>query len=388
MHSSSRKVKFLSMSNFVVHKQSRKCKARLGKITTPEGEVNTPSFFPVATQAAVKALSVQDLAECGVQGLLSNIYHLYLRPGIEAIERLGSLNKFMNWPKPIITDSGGYQIFSLARLRKVKKDGVEFNSHIDGSRHFLRPQDIIEMQFRVSSTIIVPLDECLKYPVELSYAKDSLDITTQWAVLSKEAFLRGKDTFKREPLLLGVIQGSTYLDLRKKAIADLLSLGYKHFAFGGLSVGEPLNLRYNIISFIIENLPQSSLRYLMGVGKPEEILEAVERGVDLFDCVIPTRLGRTGTAFTSKGKVVVRNAIFSQDSIALDEDCSCFVCKNFSRGYLRHLVKSKEILGARLLSYHNLWWFSKLLKNIRKSIQEDSFLGFKKNFLASFNTGQ
>ncbi|HEC69279.1 MAG TPA: tRNA guanosine(34) transglycosylase Tgt [Candidatus Omnitrophica bacterium] len=372
------------MGNFEVLRQEKSSSARLGKLITPSGEVLTPAFFPVATQGSVKSFSPQDLEECRIQGVLCNIYHLYLRPGIEVIEKIGGLHKFMTYFKPIITDSGGYQIFSLASLKRVRKEGVEFSSHIDGSRHFLSPSEIIEMQFRVGSDVIVPLDECLKFPVSFSDAETSLERTSYWAEESRNTFLRLRDKFKRKPLFLGIIQGSVYPELRKKAVEALLNLGFNNFALGGLSVGEPFDLRYNIVSLIVEELPSSSLRYLMGVGTPEDILEAVERGIDLFDCVIPTRLGRTGTAFTNQGKLVVRRATFSEDASPLDEECSCYVCKSFSRAYLRHLINSKEILGIRAVSYHNLWWFSKFLRQIRDAIKENRFGEFKKSFLEKY----
>ena len=372
------------MNKFEVIYQSRSCLARLGKLTTSSGEVLTPAFFPVATQATVKALSPQDLEECRIQGILCNIYHLYLRPGIDTIEKLGSLHRFMGYFRPIITDSGGYQIFSLSSLKRVKKEGVEFSSHIDGSRHFLTPSQIIEMQFKVSSDVLLPLDECLKFPVSFSQAEDSLRLTTLWAEKSKQTFLNCQEKVKIKPLFLGIIQGSVYPELRKRAIEALIKLGFKDFALGGLSVGEPPDLRYNIVHLVISNLPTSSLRYLMGVGTPQDILEAIERGIDLFDCVIPTRLGRTGTAFTDRGKLVIRNAKFSKDESPLDEECRCFVCRSFSRAYLRHLINAKEILGVRAISYHNIWWFAKFLDRIRKAIKEDRFLEFKKEFLRRY----
>ena len=372
------------MTGFEVLYQGKQSKARLGILKTINGSINTPAFLPVATQATVKSISQEELDEAGVQGLLCNIYHLYLRPKIEVIEKFGGLHKFMNFSKPIITDSGGYQVFSLASLKRVEEEGVEFNSHIDGSKHFLTPEDVVLMQFRVKSSVVIPLDECLESGVDLSRARKSLNITTGWASKSNGAFLKYSRQFERTPLILGVIQGSTFQSLRKEAIDRLLSLGFKHFAFGGLSVGEPADLRYNIVSFIVDNLPDFSFRYLMGVGKPEDILEAVQRGVDLFDCVIPTRLGRTGTVFTNKGKAVIRNAVFSQSDSPLDDECGCFVCKSYSKGYLRHLINSKEILGVRLLSYHNVWWFSQFLQRIRNAVAQDKFQEFKKQFLAGY----
>ncbi len=372
------------MNNFDLIYQSKECKARLGRIVSLNGEVLTPAFFPVATQAAVKTLSPKDLNSCGVQGLLSNIYHLYLRPGIDVIEGLGGLRKFMGWKKPVITDSGGYQIFSLAKLIKVYKEGVEFNSHIDGSRHFLKPEDIIRMQFRVRSSVVLPLDECLKFPVTLKYAEDSLALTNHWAKLSQQAFKECLEKFAYSPLPLGIIQGSIYPELRKKSLEFLIGTGYDHFAIGGLSVGESKDLRYNIIDFLSGNFSEGSLRYVMGIGEPEDILELVDRGMDLFDCVIPTRLGRTGTAFTDKGKIVVRNSAFRKDSMPLDEGCGCYACRNFSRGYIRHLINANEVLGGKLISFHNIWWFMEFMKRIRREIKKGSFRKFKKDFLAGY----
>ncbi len=376
------------MDDFKIIRRCKDSKSRLGSLNTGNGRVNTPAFFPVATQATVKSLSPRDLNECGVQGLLTNIYHLFLRPGIDVIEESGGLHKFMGWDKPIITDSGGYQIFSMADLKKIKPDGVEFNSHIDGCKHFLTPQKVIELQFKAASTGIVPLDECVKFPVTETEAEDSLMTTYSWAESSMQAYEEYAEKSGRQPLFLGIIQGATFKELRKKAIGQLVNLGFKHFALGGLSVGEPENLRYNIVSFTAEELPDNSLRYLMGVGNPEDILNAVESGVDLFDCVIPTRLGRTGTVFTNTGKVVVRNAVYRKDSIPVDPECNCYTCRNFSRGYLRHLINTGEILGGRLLSLHNVWWFTNLMKNIRKAIAEDRLVQFKKNFLSAYKVGK
>lgn len=373
------------MNNFGLIYQSKECPARLGRIVSSDGEVLTPAFFPVATQAAVKTLSPEDLNSCGVQGLLSNIYHLYLRPGIDVIENLGGLLKFMGWKKPVITDSGGYQIFSLAKLMKVCKEGVEFNSHIDGSLHFLKPEDVIRMQFRISSSAVLPLDECLKFPVSLKYAEDSLSLTNYWAKLSQQVFKECLDSFEYSPIPLGIIQGSVYPELRLRSLESLIEIGYNHFAIGGLSVGEPKDLRYNIIDSLSGNIPESSLRYVMGIGEPEDILELVDRGMDLFDCVIPTRLGRTGTAFTDKGKIVVRNSVFRKDPLPLDEGCGCYACRNFSRGYIRHLINANEVLGGKLISFHNIWWFMGFMKRIRREIQQGSFLQFKKEFLSGYS---
>lgn len=372
------------MDYFELCNKDNNSQARTGLLNTVNGQVKTPAFFPVATQGVVKTLTPLDLKECGAQGLLSNIYHLFLRPGIDRIKKLGRLHKFMGWERPIITDSGGYQIFSMADLKKVKNEGVEFNSHIDGASHFLKPADIIRMQFEVASSVIVPLDECLHFPVSKGQTERSLELTSYWAELSSREFQECRDEFGYSPLLLGIIQGATHLELRQQAIDRLCDIGFKHFALGGLSVGEPPDLRCDVVSHITANLPESSFRYLMGVGMPEDILNSVERGTDLFDCVIPTRMGRTGTVFTNQGRIVIRNAVYKEDSFPLDSECECYVCRNFSRGYLRHLINSGEITGGRLLSYHNVWWFSRFMKRIRDAIEEDRFSKFKKNFLDKY----
>ena len=374
----------MSKIKFIPLHYDKNSSARTGLIRRGDYEVSTPAFFPVATQASVKALSPQDLLTCRVQGVLANAYHLYLRPGLEILEKLGGIHKFMNFPGLIITDSGGYQIFSLASLRRSEDKGVSFTSHIDGSSHFLTPQKVIEIQKSIGSDIWVHLDECLKYPVDFSQARRSLQRTLKWAKLSQKKFLQLKSEENISQLLLGVVQGATYEELRHEAVDEMLALGFEHFALGGLSVGEPFNLRYNIVSSVIAKLPPGSLRYLMGVGKPQDILEAVERGVDLFDCILPTRLGRSGTAFTSCGRVIVRDAAFKKDERALDEECGCFVCQNFSRAYLRHLFNAKEMLGARLVSYHNVFWYENLMAKIREAIAQDRLSKFKAEFLRRY----
>jgi len=365
--------------------QDKNSSARLGRLKRGNYEIETPAFFPVATQATVKSLSPQELSECGVEGILTNAYHLYLRPGVDIIRHLGGIHKFMHYFGLIITDSGGYQIFSLEGLRRSEDGGVSFTSHIDGSLHFLTPEKVIEIQEAIDSDIWVHLDECLKYPVLFSRARSSLQRTLEWARRSWNKFQRLKETKQMGQMLLGVIQGATYPDLRKQAVEEMLKIGFRHFSLGGLSVGEPFDLRYNIVSRTIAELPSSSLRYLMGVGKPADILEAVECGIDLFDCILPTRLGRSGTAFTSKGRLIIRDARFRRDESPVDRNCSCFVCQNFSRAYLRHLINAQEILAARLLSYHNVFWYENFMSNMREAIKNDSFIKFKKEFLDEYH---
>ena len=364
---------------FKIVKEDTKTKARLGEFSTNHGGLATPSFFPVATQAAVKGLSPKELESIGIDGLLVNAYHLYLRPGTEVIKKSGGLHKFMGFDKTIITDSGGYQIFSLERLRKISDEGVQFQSHVDGNTVFLTPEDVIQIQLDLNSDVVVPLDECVKYPCSYDDSKRAVKRTLDWAKKSKEYFSQNN---KKNNLFFGIIQGSTYNDLRKECLEGLLPLGLDGVCIGGLSVGEPEDLRYNILSFIHDNLDKRYIRYFMGYGKPRDILEAVSLGIDLFDCVIPTRFGRTGTAFTKKGEIVVRNAPYINDLAPLDEECQCYCCRNFSRAYLRHLINVKEMLGIQLITYHNVFWYKNFMDQIKIAISEDRFLEFKKEFLA------
>ncbi|MFH1519163.1 MAG: tRNA guanosine(34) transglycosylase Tgt [Candidatus Omnitrophota bacterium] len=368
---------------FKIIKKDTGTKARLGVFKTQSNEFSTPCFFPVATQATVKGLSPQQLQEIGIDGLLVNAYHLFLRPGVEVIKKSGGLHSFMGFNKTIISDSGGYQIFSLERLRKVSDQGVEFQSHIDGKPFFLTPEEVIRIQLDLGSDIVVPLDECVKYPTSYERARKAMERSLDWAS-------RGKDYFDQHNrgnrLFWGIIQGSTYQDLRGACIERLLALGLEALCIGGLSVGEPVDLRYNILSFINDKVAEKHLRYFMGYGKPEDILEAVSLGVDLFDCVVPTRFGRTGTAFTSRGEITVRNAAYSQDQEPLDQDCSCYTCGNFSRAYLRHLINVKEMSGVQLVTYHNVFWYKDFMVKIRAAIESGELLKFKKDFLDKFRS--
>ena len=360
-------------------------KARLGELSTPHGVVKTPEFMPVGTQATVKTLSSKELIDSNSQIILANAYHLYLRPGEELIKKAGGLHKFMGWNGPILTDSGGFQIFSLATLMKVKEEGVEFSSHIDGSKHFLAPEDVVRIQLSLGSDIIMPLDECVHYPASRDKAAESLKITTDWAARSKKKFndLRPEAEGGR-PLLFGIVQGSTFLDLRKKSAEEIINLDLDGYAVGGVSVGEPSELIHEISSYTANILPENKPRYLMGIGKIEDIFEAVENGIDMFDCVVPTRNGRSGTAFTGKGKAVLRNAKFSNQFKPIDEDCSCQACRNYTRAYIRHLFNTNEMLGLRLVSLHNIHFYAKLMDNIRSSISEQRFARFKKEFLNEY----
>jgi len=366
---------------FKVEIEDKATDARTGFFETAHGGFQTPSFFPVATQATVKGITPLELEEIGIDGLLVNAYHLYLRPGVQTIKKCGGLHDFMNFNKTIITDSGGYQIFSLERLRKVTNEGVEFQSHIDGSRCFLSPEDVIRVQLDLNSDVIVPLDECVKHSASYDCKKRAVERTIDWAKKSKVYFDQNRS---KNNLFFGIIQGSTHNDLRLKCLEAVLSLKVDGLCIGGLSVGEPEDLRYNVVTFIHDNLDKNYLRYFMGYGKPKDILEAVSLGIDLFDCVIPTRFGRTGTAFTDKGKIVVRNASYAQDTLPLDGQCSCYTCRNFSRAYLRHLINVKEMLGLELIAYHNIFWYKNFMSRIRESIKTRSFADFKKEFVQNY----
>ncbi|MCM8780508.1 MAG: tRNA guanosine(34) transglycosylase Tgt [Candidatus Omnitrophica bacterium] len=369
---------------FTLIHQDKGTKARLGKLKTAHGEIDTPCFMPVGTQGSVKTLSPEELKIAGAQIVLSNAYHLFLRPGLEIIKRAGGLHNFMSWCAPILTDSGGYQIFSLALLRKVEDEGVEFQSHFDGARHFLSPEDTIETQIILGADIIMPLDECVHYPCSKDRARVAMERTVDWARRSKRTLL--KETSNCKQSLFGIVQGSTYQDLRRECSLRLIEMDFDGYALGGISVGEPHNLMYNITNFTTDFLPKEKPRYLMGVGLPQDIVEAVALGIDMFDCVVPTRYGRNGTAFTSEGKLTVRNAAFSEDFSSLDRTCNCYTCKNFSRAYLRHLFNTGEILGLRLVSLHNLHFYLRLMYEIREAIRQDRFSEFKKCFLQSYRT--
>ena len=349
--------------------------ARLGKMLTPHGPIDTPAFMPVGTQGTVKSLRPDDLQTCGAQIILGNTYHLYLRPGHETIRKLGGLHTFMNWPGPILTDSGGFQVYSLGALRKILPDGVMFQSHIDGSRHFLTPEKAIEIQEALGSDIMMCLDECTPYPATLQQTRDSLDLTMKWAKQCAKA------KTNPEQALFGIVQGGTYLDLRRQAVEQIVPVGFDGYALGGVSVGEPREIMYSITDEITPLLPSGQPRYLMGVGMPADIVYAVSCGIDLFDCVIPTRSARHGLLFTNSEKIVIKNARWREDDHPLDETCDCYTCKNYSRGYLRHLYVAGEILAMILNTIHNIRHYMHLMEKIRTAISENRFSEFKKDFL-------
>ncbi len=350
--------------------------ARCGVMRLERGTLETPVFMPVGTQGTVKTLAPRELHEAGAQIVLGNAYHLFLRPGLDVIQEAGGLHRFMSWDKLILTDSGGYQIFSLALLRKIKDEGVEFQSHLDGNRHFLRPEDVVDIQNALGADIMMPLDECVAYPTSRDLAEKALVRTTLWARRSRERWQEGG----RRGVLFGIVQGSTYDDLRERSTAELKAIGFQGYALGGLSVGEPQDLMYNMLRSTVPHLPAGSPRYLMGVGLPEDILEAVSLGIDMFDCVVPTRYGRNGTAFTSRGKLTVRNGVFAHDHTPLDPACGCYCCQNFTKSYLRHLFNAGEILGLRLVSFHNVTFFLKLLAAARQAIRAGRFADFRREF--------
>ena len=354
--------------------------ARRGRIHTPHGIIETPVFMPVGTQATVKSLTPEDLKEkVNAEIILSNTYHLYLRPGHNLIKEAGGLHRFMNWDRAILTDSGGFQVFSLGALRKISEEGVKFKSHLDGSEHFLSPEKVMEIENALGSDIMMAFDECVEYPADYDYTKQSMERTTRWAIRCKEAH---KNEEKQG--LFGIVQGGMYKDLREKSAKDLVNLDLPGYAVGGLSVGEPKELMCDVLEFTTQFLPKDKPRYLMGVGTPDYLIEAVLRGIDMCDCVLPTRIARNGTALTSCGKVVVRNAIYEKDWRKLDEECECYTCKNYTRAYIRHLVKTNEILGIRLLSIHNLRFLTKLMERVKIEIERDNLLNFKNEFYKKY----
>ena len=363
--------------HFEVLKKDIQTGARLGRIMTSHGEVQTPVFMPVGTQGTVKALLPETLSELGVEMILGNTYHLYLRPGHQLIRDLGGLHHFMHWDKPILTDSGGFQVYSLGALRKITEAGVLFQSHIDGSRHFISPEIAVSIQEALGSDIVMCLDECTPYPVTLREAEKSLDLTLQWAVRSKKA---AKNS---EQALFGIVQGGMYPDLRKKSVEKLVEINFDGYALGGLSVGEPKEIMMNTVININPLLPFDKPRYLMGVGLPEDIVACVDHGVDLFDCVIPTRSARNGLLFTNHEKVVIKHARYRDDPLPVDRLCDCYTCRNYSRAYLRHLFMAKEILAMVLNTIHNVRFYMRLMERIREAIREDRYLEFKEKFLSS-----
>jgi len=354
-----------------------KTSARAGLIYTDHGVIETPIFMPVGTQATVKAVEQRELVEIGAQIILGNTYHLYLRPGVEIIRKAGGLHKFMSWDRGILTDSGGFQIFSLAQFRKISKDGVKFQSHIDGSYHFFTPESIIEIQRILGSDIMMCLDECTPYPCDYDYANRSNQLTIEWAKRAREKFDKTEPLYEHTQAIFGIVQGSIYPEIRAKSVEELVKLDFDGYAIGGLAVGEPTEVMYQITEFTASLLPANKPRYLMGVGTPENILESISRGIDMFDCVIPTRNGRNATVYTRNGKFSIKNAIYKEDFSPIDPECDCYTCKNFTRAYIRHLFNAEEILALQLASIHNLAFYLWLVREARKHIIAGDFAEWK-----------
>ena len=351
--------------------------ARRGVVHTPHGDIQTPIFMPVGTQATVKSMTVEELKENGAQIILSNTYHLYLRPGEKLVKKAGGLHNFMRWDRPILTDCGGFQVFSLSDLRTISEEGVEFKSHLDGSKHFFSPEKVMQIEEDLGADIIMSFDECCPYPSTYEYTKNSMERTTRWAKRCKEAH-------KTNQALFGIIQGGFYEDLREKSAKDLIELDFPGYAIGGISVGEPKEEFLKMLKFTAPLMPENKPRYLMGVGSPDYLLEAAMAGIDMCDCVLPTRIARNGTAMTSHGKVVVRNATYAEDFTPLDPECDCYTCRNYTRAYIRHLVKCNEILGVRLLSIHNIKFLTNLMERVRIEIENDNLVNFVKDFYKKY----
>lgn len=359
-------------------------KARTGKIETDHGVIETPVFMPVGTQATVKAVSQRELEEIGSQIILANAYHLALRPGIDVLEHAGGLHQFMNWQKPILTDSGGYQVFSLSELRKIEHDGVTFQSHIDGSYHRFTPSSVIDIQRSIGSDIMMVLDECAPSDCGYEYAQRSNNLTLQWAYHAREYIEKTESLYGFDQSAFGIVQGNTFEDLRIHSATSLMKIGFDGYAIGGLSVGETAETMYRITDICTDVLPDDKPRYLMGVGTPQNILESIERGIDMFDCVLPTRNGRNAMVFTSRGPITIKKEYYLSDLEPLDAECTCYVCKNFSRAYICHLFRAKEILALQLASLHNLAFYLRLTMDARQAIIEDRFLEWKRTFLHQY----
>ncbi len=368
-------------TSFTVTHKDGASRARLGLLKTPHGTVHTPVFMPVGTQGTVKTMTPEEVRDVGGRMILSNTYHLYLRPGHELIREAGGLHRFMNWDGPILTDSGGFQVFSLGPLRKVSEEGVCFRSHIDGSEHFFSPEKAMEVQMSLGSDVAMTFDECPPYPSSREYVHESLERTSRWAKRCRD-FHR-----KEDQSLFGIIQGGVFPELRRQSAQELVKIGFAGYAIGGLSVGEPKNLMYEMLDFTVPFIPEDKPRYLMGVGSPDCLLEGVIRGIDMFDCVLPTRIARNGSVLTRRGKLVVRNAEYARDFSPLDPDCECYACRNYTRSYIRHLIKAGEILGIRLTTIHNLYFVLRLLEEIREAIRNGNILQYRNDFMKAYQEG-
>ena len=370
--------------NFTIQAEDASSRARAAILETDHGIVETPVFMPVGTIGTVKTLSPRDLRENGAQMILGNTYHLYLKPGLDILRKAGGLHKFNGWSEPILTDSGGFQVYSLDELRKIEEQGVQFKSHWDGSSHFFSPEKVVDIQRVIGSDIMMVLDQCIANPSDEKTAEQAHRLTLRWAERSREHFLATQPFYGYRQFQFGIVQGGIYPKLRQQSVEALRKMEFEGYAIGGLAVGESLELRNEITAFCTGLLPSNRPRYLMGVGTPVDILDAIERGVDMFDCVIPTRNARNGTVFTSRGKLTIRNAVYKSDFLPLDENCSCYTCRNFSRAYIRHLFNVKEVLGLRLATIHNIHFYFDLVKQTRTAIMENRFSEWKAKFLNQF----
>jgi len=383
--------------NFELLTTDRQSKARQGRLTTAHGVIETPAFMPIGTQGSVKGVSQRELHELNAQIILGNTYHLFVRPGLDVIKHFGGLHKFMNWDGPILTDSGGYQIFSLAKLRKITEEGVEFQNHIDGGQAFISPEIAMEIQGALGGDIAMALDECVPYPCEYDYAAQSAEMTTRWAKRCLEWKRRNGETAERgfagspdrrfvDSMLFGIVQGATFGELRKQSAEAIVELNFDGYAIGGVSVGEPEEEMMRAVESAEPFLPRDKPRYAMGLGTPPQLLQMIARGMDMFDCVLPTRLARNGTAFTATGTLNLKNAEFALDKSPIEENCACHACQQFSRGYIRHLIKAEEILGLRLITLHNLDFYLNLMTRARSEIENGTFDPFRKAFVAGYKT--
>lgn len=371
---------------FELHKKDDKTRARAGKITLPHGEIHTPIFMPVGTLGNVKAMTVRDLNESGAEIILGNTYHLNLRPGIEILKKAGGLHKFMNWDKPILTDSGGFQVFSLAALSKITDEGVHIQAHLDGSKHFFNPEYVMNIERHIGSDIMMVIDECAPYPCTKEYAERALRRTTKWAKECYQIWKEKEPLYGHRQTLFPIVQGSTFKDLREQSCKEIVELGeWEGYAIGGVSVGEPAKFIDDIAGHCTKFLPDDKPRYLMGVGRPQDLLSCISEGVDMFDCVMPTRNARNGTVFTSKGKLIIKGAKMKEDFRPIDENCTCYTCQNHSRAYVRHLLNSKEKLGGQLATIHNIHFYLWLVKESRKHILNGTFTEFKEEILSHYD---
>lgn len=366
---------------FTLLHKDEKSKARAGILETHHGSIETPIFMPVGTQGTVKTQTPADLIKNNVRIILGNTYHLYLRPGHQLISEFGGLHKFMNWQKPILTDSGGFQVYSLTELRKLNEEGVTFQSHIDGSKHFFTPEKVIDIQKHIGSDIMMVLDECTPYPCSFEYAEKSLNLTNQWAEIAYKYWSETDPVHEYDQALFGIVQGSVYPELRKKSLDYLLNIDFPGYAIGGLAVGESKKDMLEMTDLCTEKLPKNKPRYLMGVGTPQDLLNCIELGVDMFDCVMPTRNARNGTVFTTKGKLVIKAGKYKKDKDPIDIDCDCYTCKNFSRAYIRHLFNVNEILGLHLATFHNIHYYLDLVIEARRQILADNYENWKTKIL-------